>query len=111
MQDRKSSERKRGDGPRALAPWLITAMVLVAVFCVLRNLAPDIPSRSTVEADAGTLGRLCGGVAVAVVAWIVLYSAAIRRLDRSMSSACLGALIVIALVSSVAGMALRAMLA
>lgn len=97
-------------GTRALAPWLITTMVMVAGFCVFRNLAPDFYTRSTAEADAGVLGRLSGGVAVAVAAWVVLYFAAIKRLDRSMSGACLGALIFAAVVASVAGRVLRAML-
>ena len=69
MQDRKSSERKRGDGPRALAPSLITAKVIVAVFCALRNLAPDIPRRSTVAPYAGTAGLLCEDAAFATVGW------------------------------------------
>lgn len=105
-----ASKPKVRGGTRALAPWLISTMVLVGAFCVFRNLAPDLYSRSTAEADAGVLGRLFGGVAIAVVAWVVLYFAAIRRLDRSMSGACLGALVFTALLAVVAGRVLRALL-
>lgn len=103
-------KRKLSGSTRALLPWLLTMMVLVVGFCLFRNLQPDLDSRTEMEAHAGALGRLAGGAFVAVLAWIVLYSAAIRRLDRSMSGVCLGALVFTALVSSAAGMILRAVL-
>lgn len=95
---------------RPLLPWLLATMLAVAAFCLWRGLEAGSAAPGQAAVDGGILGGFIGGAFIGLVAWLPLYGAVIRRLDRSMGLLCLQTLVFTGMASHTAALIIRAFL-